>query len=263
MAPSVSSAAVGLSIATGTLARRIALAGAAVLVVLALCPKLTVLFVLVPDPVEAAMLLYVAGFMMAQGCGMVAARMLDARRTVVVGLGLCSGLAVLVEPRFFAAALPALAAPLSVGALVAFLANLLTLPLVARRAAFTLVLGDGQAERLERHWDRLGGAWGLRRETAERVRHALLELCELLAARGPGEVTVAARVQEDRLEVTLSHAGAPLPAPAPAAPRAAALLEEQDGGSEALGVWLATRHAAGFAQRSTAAGAELRLEFEA
>ena len=262
MVPAVSSAAVGLAIATGTLARRIAIAGAAVLVVLALCPKLATLFILVPDPVQAAMLLYVAGFMMAQGCQMVAARMLDARRTVVAGLGLSSGLAVLIEPAYFAAALPALASPLSLGALVAFVANLLTLPMVARSARLTLPLGAGRSEALEQHWDRLGGGWGLRRTTVEQVRHALIELADLLAGRGLREATLSAWVQEDRLSVTLSFAGPPLPRPATRPPRAEDLA---DGGMEALeafAVWLATRHAAGHVQRSTGAGTELRLDFE-
>jgi len=260
MAPAVSSAAVGLAIATGTLARRIALAGAAMLVVLAFCPKLLALFVLVPEPVKAAMLLYVAGFMMAQGCKMVAARMLDARRTAVAGLGLGAGLAVLIEPEFFAAGLPALAAPLSFGALVAFLANLLTLPLVAERARFVLPLGAALAPAVEERWAALGGAWGLRRETVERVRHALIELGDLLSGRGLRELGVLATKEEDRVVLRLDFAGPPLPPPA-ARPRARD-LEDGTTSLEAFAVWMATRHAQRHAQRRSGEGrVELLLEF--
>lgn len=260
MAPAISTAAVGLSVATRTLARRIALAGAAVLLVLAFCPKLVALFVLVPEPVKAAMLLYVAGFMMAQGCQMVAARMLDARRTAVVGLGLGAGLAVLIEPEFFAAGLPALAAPLSFGALVAFLANLLTLPLVARRARFVLPLGAALAPAVEEHWAALGGAWGLRRETVERVRHALTELGDLLSGRGLRELAVVATKEEDRVVLRLGFAGPSLPPPA-ARPRARD-LEDGTTSLEAFAVWMATRHAQRHAQRRTGEGrVEFLLEF--
>lgn len=260
MAPAISSAAVGLAIATGTLARRIALAGAAMLLVLALCPKLVALFVLVPEPVKAAMLLYVAGFMMAQGSQMIAARMLDARRTAVAGLGLGAGLAVLIEPEFFAAGLPALAAPLSFGALVAFLANLLTLPLVAERARFVLPLGAALAPAVEERWAALGGAWGLRRETVERVRHAITEIGDLLSGRGLREVAVLAMKEEDRVVLRLDFAGPPLPPPA-VRPRARD-LEDGTTSLEAFAVWMATRHALRHAQRRSGEGrVELLLEF--
>ena len=261
MAPAVSSAAVGLSIATGTLARRIAFVGSAALAVIALCPKLVALFLLVPEPVKAAMLLYVAGFMMAQGCQMIAARMLDARRTVVAGLGLGAGVAVLIEPAFFAAALPALAAPLSFGALVAFLANLLTLPLVARRARFDLPLGAGLSTALEEQWSRLGGAWGLRRETVERVRHALTELGDTLHGRGQTRASVAATQEEERVVLRLVFAGSPLPPPA-RRPRAAELGEGLEA-LEALAVWMATRQAVRHAQQVLGPDrVEFLLEFE-
>ncbi|HQU03962.1 MAG TPA: solute carrier family 23 protein, partial [Acidocella sp.] len=53
--PGPATAAVGLSAATGTLARRVVWFGVPLLVVLAFCPKLVGLFVLMPAPVKAAM----------------------------------------------------------------------------------------------------------------------------------------------------------------------------------------------------------------
>jgi NCS2 family nucleobase:cation symporter-2 len=100
-APGPATAAVGLSIATGTLARRIAWCGVPLLVILALCPKFVALFVLTPAPVKAAMLFYVAGFIMAQGCQLTTARLLDTRRTLIVAFGLTSGLAVAIAPQIF------------------------------------------------------------------------------------------------------------------------------------------------------------------
>ena len=256
-APSASCAA--LSIATRTFARRIALVGAAILAALAVCPKAVALIVLVPAPVQAAMLLYVAGFMMAQGCAMVVQRTLDTRRTIVAGLGLTAGLAVLAAPRFFAVALPALAAPLAMGALVAFLANLVTLPLVKRIQSFRIPLGKGASDLIEDRAFAVGGAWGLRSETVRKVHHALTEIGDLLAARGLAEMTVTATQQEETVVVTVAFAGPPLPLPA-RRPRAED-IEAGGDALEAVSLWLALREATRHAMRRTAEGQEVRLEF--
>ncbi|MBS0641679.1 MAG: hypothetical protein JSS43_17590, partial [Proteobacteria bacterium] len=100
-APGPSTAAVGLSLATGTLARRIVWFGVLVMVVLSFCPKVIAMFVLLPAPANAAMLLYVAGFIMAQGCQLATARLLDTRRMLIVAFGLSSGILVMVSPHVF------------------------------------------------------------------------------------------------------------------------------------------------------------------
>ena len=256
-APSSSCAA--LSIATRTFARRIALAGAVILLLLAFCPKAVALIILLPAPVQAAMLLYVAGFMMAQGCAMIVQRTLDTRRTIVAGLGLTAGLAVLAAPGFFAAALPALAAPLAMGALVAFVANLVTLPLVKRIQRFEVPLGGGAADRIEDHAFAIGGAWGLRPDTVRKLHHALTELGDLLAGRGTATMSVMAMQQEDAVELVVTFAGPPLPPPA-RRPRSAD-IEEGGDAMEAVSLWLALREASRHAMRGTADGQELRIVF--
>jgi xanthine/uracil permease len=118
--PGPSNAAVGLSVATGTLARRIVWAGSGILVAAAMCPKLAMAFVLMPEPIKAAMLFYLAGLIMAQGCTLVTARLLDTRRMLIVAVGLSSGMAVAVVPQAFVASIPVLASPLAIGAMLAF-----------------------------------------------------------------------------------------------------------------------------------------------
>lgn len=255
-----SASCAALSIATRSFARGIAWAGAAVLFLLAFCPKVVALFILVPAPVQAAMLLYVAGFMMAQGCAMVVLRSLDTRRTVVAGLGLTAGLAVLTAPRFFANAVPALAAPLAMGALVAFLANLVTLPLVKRVQRFEQRFGPGMGDALQDRAHAIGGAWGLRPETVRKMHHALAELGDLLAGRGLASMAVTATQREEAVELTVSFLGAPLPKPA----RRPRLDDIEAGGDamEAVSLWLALREATSHGMRSTAEGQELRIEFQ-
>jgi len=259
-APGPSTASVGLSLATGTLARRIIWFGVLIMVVLAFCPKIIALFVLMPAPVNAAMLLYVAGFIMAQGCQLATARLLDTRRMMIVAFGLSGGILVTVTPRVFEVNAPSLASPLAFGALVAFVMNLVTLPLVARRAHTTLSL-DIQAGRHASEWiGRLSGAWGLKRATAQAAERALVELTELLTGRGVTALDLRSIRSEDRIELELIWAGEPLPAPsrAPSPEDLLGTVESQ----EQFMVWLATRGALRFTQRATHGRCEARLIFE-
>jgi NCS2 family nucleobase:cation symporter-2 len=259
-APGPATAAVGLSIATGTLARRIAWCGVPMLVIVALCPKFVALFVLTPAPVKAAMLFYVAGFIMAQGCQLTTARLLDTRRTLIVAFGLSAGLAVAIAPQIFAQTLPEIASPVSFGAMMAFLANLITVPLVARKAELDLPL-DARAGRKASDWlEQLGANWGLKPQTARSAERAVSELAELLLERSAVSVAVSARRAEDRIEIVLNWQGEALPERSATA-RAEDLLGPLEA-QERFAVWMATREAQSFTQRSSPRGAEARLIFE-
>jgi NCS2 family nucleobase:cation symporter-2 len=264
MAPASSSACVGLAIATKTLSRAVAVVGAAMLLLLACMPKLVALFVLVPDPVKAAMLGYVCCFMLAAGCQLTTVRMLDTRRIFTVGLGLCAGFAALIAPELLARlGLPrALAAPVTTGALVAAALNLLTAPLVSRRAALAVRTEPGMHQVVVDACEALGGAWGARRETMDRVKHSLLELGELLAARGVVAFEVQARFEDEAVRLLVSYRGEPLPRPA-ARPEAGDLLGTLEA-QEAFAMWMALRCAEAYEQRrGDGAGGHntLRLEF--
>jgi xanthine permease XanP len=258
-APGPSTVTLGLAIATGTLARRIVWLGVPLLVLCALCPKLVVLFVLTPGPVKAAVLFYVSGFIMAQGCQLATARLLDTRRAMVVAFGLSAGAAAAVAPLAFLAALPALASPLAFGAMVSFLANLVTLPLVTKRAERVLALDAGASATASEWAAGVARGWGLKPQTGRALERATVELAELLATRGTEEVSLSARLGEDRVELGLAWQGAPLPERGQAS---AEDLLGDDVQVERAMLWMATREALGFSQRATAAGQEARLVFE-
>lgn len=253
-------AAVGLSIATGTLARRIVWVGTVLLAVVALCPKLVALFVLIPEPVKVAMLFYAAGFIMAQGCQLVTARLLDTRRTLVVAFGLSAGLVVAIAPQPFVAAVPALASPLALGAVVAFAINLITLPTVARHAALTLPLDDRAGTQVSEWLGRVAGAWALKPQTARAADQSLGELVDLLSERRTAALELEARLAEDRVEITLRWPGPPLPGPA--ARGSLDDLMSSDDARHAFAIWLATRQTQAFRQRPHGASSEAWLAFE-
>jgi hypothetical protein len=179
---------------------------------------------------------------------------------MVVAFGLSGGILVTVTPRVFEDNLPSLASPLAFGALVAFVINLVTLPLVAQRAHISLPL-DMQAGRHASEWiGRLAGSWGLKRATAQAAERAIVELTELLMGREVDKVDLRSTRSEDRIELDLIWAGTPLPQPG-AAPSPEDLLGTVES-QEQFMVWLATRGALRFTQRATHHGCEARLIFE-
>jgi NCS2 family nucleobase:cation symporter-2 len=244
----------------GALARSIVWVGAALLVALALCPKAAIVFVLTPEPVKAAVFLFLAGFTLTQGCQLVTTRLLDARRVLVVGFGLTAGLVEAIAPQAFVQSLPALASPVAFGSLVAFMANLLTLPLVQKRASFTVDLAEPIGLRLSDWLASLAGSWSLKPQTAGQVAQSIEELVELLQERGAQKVTVTARFAEDRVEYSLQWAGQALPEP-PSNADADDLMGD-DPTRHRFVMWMATRQSLSYRQRPTSEGHEFVLVFE-
>ena len=255
-----SASGLGLSIALGTLARSILWVGAALLLALALCPKVVIIFVLTPEPVKAAMLLFLAGFILTQGCQLVTTRLLDTRRSLIVAFGLTAGLIEAVAPQAFTQSLPALASPLAIGALVAFMANLLTLPLVQKRASLTIDLVQPIGLHLSDWLAGVAGSWGLKPQTARHVEQSIGELVELLQEREARQVTITARSAEDRVEYSLQWTGEALPEP-PATAAADDLMGD-DLTRQRFSMWIATRQSFSYRQRPIADGQEAVLVFE-
>jgi xanthine/uracil permease len=259
--PSTSSACVGLSVSTRSLSRRVALLGAALLLLLACSPKLVSLIILLPGAVAAAMIAFVGAFMAASGATLMAARALDVRRTCCAGLGLIGGLAVMVDPALFERHLPAaLVSPVTFSFTAAFLLHLLTLPMVTRKAASAVELGAGMPEAVDRFVEQAAGAWALRLPTVNAMRNALVEVLEILAGRGLPSATLQVTAADDVVRVTVQHAGAVLPAPS-VTPKALD-LDSDDTAHEGFAMWLATRETVGCTRRGRPGGAVVELEFQ-
>src|SRR5436190_2139952 len=169
--------------------------------------------------------------------------------------------AVAVAPAAFVASIPVLASPLSIGALVAFLMNLFTLPMVSRRSELVVPLDAEALTKVEKWIRELAGSWALKAQTEIAAEQSLFELTDLLIERGIPSVTFGARLAEDRIEITLTWAGAPLP-DRPKAAKTSDLMVDDDEVRHGFSVWLATRQAQGFRQRQAAGGNEVWLAFE-
>lgn len=214
-----STAAVGLGSATGVTSRRVGHSVAAILLILAFVPKLGLLFYLMPRPIAGAALVFSSTFIIVNGLEIMTSRLLDARKTLVIGLALVFGLAVEAFPGVLAY-LPAslrvaLGTSLVLGTLVGLGLNGL-FRVGLRRTASISVQGESVDSRaLEEFMEERGAAWGARRDVIERAKFGLAQSVETIASSGVagGSLQVEASFDEFNLDVRVSYAGPPLELP--------------------------------------------------
>jgi len=216
---SPSSSNIGLAIGTGAAARRIAYTNGGLLILLAFVPKLASVFVVMPTPIMGACLIFAVSFMIVAGIQILMSRMVDARKTFVIGTSIIFGLSVDIAPHLYAdmpAGLrPLFSSSLSVAALSAILLNLVFRIGIARRQTLTLTPGTDSSATIFAFMERQGGAWGARREVIYNAMAAMNELLEAIAARAPEArtVTMETRFDEFNLDITARYAGPPLELP--------------------------------------------------
>jgi len=209
---------VGLAVASGVRSRVVGLAAGGFWVALAFIPGAGSWMLMIPQGVLGAALLYVSTFIMASGFVTITQRLLDARRTVllgtcfVVGLsgalipGLYDGLPFLVQALTFSSLALALAVALLLGPLLRL--GLAREALVEWRPEQGIpALLEGARAALRQ--------WGTRRALADRVGSALEEFL-LLAEEGIAPALALRLRIEDTdavLRLTLAWEGAPLVLP--------------------------------------------------
>ena len=216
--------AVGISGATGATSRWIALALALWLMTMACMPKVAALLDLLPTMVIGGVLLFAAIYMVVNGIELIGSRVLDRRRTMVVGTAIIVAASHRAVPEL-AEAMPVMLRPLTssglaLGMSVAVLLNLL-FRIGIRRCASISVLNVDRLDDINRFLTDQAGRWGLRQDVLER---AVLAIGHVLQGK-PGEplppsrLTLDARYDELRLTLILRRtAGKPVPVEA-GAPR--------------------------------------------
>ena len=167
----ISTANVGLVAATGVASRYIAFVIAAILAIAAFQPTLIGILTIMPAPVMASALLFTAVFIMISGVQIISTRVLDPRRTLVVGAGMMAFFMVSVVPSAFAGVprweQPLVTSPLVIATLVALLLNL-----VFRIGIRRTVAGDRPKSRGAAGCRKFHRACGRRLGRAARRRHA-------------------------------------------------------------------------------------------
>jgi xanthine permease XanP len=213
MGQSTSSSNVGLSIATGATSRVIAYAIGGLLLLLAFCPKLAAVFAIMPQPVMGATLVFALSFMVMAGLQIIMSRMIDARKTFVVGISLLLALGVDMVPEVVQAfpgwSQPIFSSSLSTAAVAAVLLNLVFRIGIAARAGIELTPGPAVSQQLYDFMERQGGQWGARREVIDKATAAMDEFMESAARQKltGGPVAMEVRFDEFNLDVDIHYRG--------------------------------------------------------
>jgi NCS2 family nucleobase:cation symporter-2 len=214
-----STPAVGLAAATGVASRKVAYAVGAIFLALGLFPKLTALLAVMPRPVVVASLLFAVTFIMINGLQVMSSRMLDARRTLVVGLAIVAGTAVEVFPTLSAtapdAARPLIGSSLVFSTLIALLLNFVFRIGVKQTAIFKVDSAPVDAERLEQFMEASGAAWGARRDVMDRAKFNMAQSLEVIldSCEPEGAVEITATFDEFNLDLRVSYVGPPIELP--------------------------------------------------
>ncbi len=195
---STSSSNIGLSIATGTTSRSLAWFMGGIMIFLAFCPKFAAVFAIMPKPVIGATLLFSMSFMIVAGFQIIMSRMMDNRKTFVVGISMILGLMVDDIPHAFEG-LPelvgvAFSSSLSTAAISAVVLNLILRIGIADKAGLTLRTSEPVAVRVFEFMDKQGAKWGARKEVFSSATVAVSEFVECI---------VPAVMQGDQMRLTL------------------------------------------------------------
>lgn len=215
----ISAAAVGLNEAAGVASRVVAYAVSVIFIAMAFIPDLMHCFLLMPRPVVGAAFLFTSCAILKSGIETIASRMLDARRTLVVGMGVLTGVAVEAFPAVFhavpASVAPVIGSPLVLGTAVAFVLNLAFRAGARRRSVLEVVPSQIDFDAVHSFIEGLGGLWGARRDIITRASFAAQQLIEVIAenCEPRGRIALSGSFDEFNLAVEARYDGVLLELP--------------------------------------------------
>jgi xanthine permease XanP len=210
---------VGLAQATGVASRQVAIAVGCMFLVVGFFPKLTALLAVMPRSVIVPALLFAVAFIMINGLQVISSRLLDARRTLVLGLSLMAGLSVEVFPSIAAMApkplAPLVGSSLVLSTLVALALNLLFRIGIKKTVRLTIESVPADAQRIEDFLQSNAAKWGARPDVVRRAAFAVLQLLDAVQENfwSGGPITIEASFDEFNLDIRVSYLGEALEFP--------------------------------------------------
>jgi len=207
------SSSIGLSGATGVTSRSIGYAIGVGFVALAFVPAAAMVLAAMPLPVMGAALFFTAAFVFTSGLQMITARMLDARKNIVIGFsfamavvadvyhGALMGVPLVLQPIF--------GNSLVLGTFCAVVLNLIMRIGVRERVSIRLEPGGINREAAELFLAEHGARWAARRDVIRRATFGVVQVLEMLGDP-PGGVEVEASFDEFNLDLRIRYRGTPL-----------------------------------------------------
>lgn len=236
----LSSANVSLAFSTGVTSRIVGIATGVLLIFISFFPKVLAVVAAMPDPVLGGVLAYTAGYFIVSGSELALARMMSARRMLVIGLSVAGGVAVQATPEIAAQAPEALKtileSPLIVASLLGIGINALMRIGIAQTERILVDDSDARHEQIADKLDEWGETWGLSRATALQATAAVNQLIEAIAEIKEGDVILEARHDDVNLDIRITYKGQPMVFP-DKAPTTDELMHDPEGVSRMAG-WL-------------------------
>jgi xanthine permease XanP len=158
-------------------------------------------------------------FMIVAGVQILTSRMMDARKTFVVGVSVLLGLSVDMLPGAYQSVpgmfQSAFTSSLSVSTISALLLNLLFRIGIAQRAKLQIDPHSDSSEQIFLFMEKQGSAWGARREVIDRAKSALNEFIEAVSLLEPSINKIDAEVSFDEfsLDIDIRYDGEPMEFP--------------------------------------------------
>jgi xanthine permease XanP len=208
-----SSSNIGMSYATGATSRHIGYATGIFFIALAFFPQLVYILSNMPLPVIGAVIMYAASFMIVTGWSIIMTRMMDARKTFVVGISLIMGMSVLVVPEIFdhvpAQFKPIFGSSIALTTITAVLLTLLFRIGIANHATLVLDLANGAGHKINDFFEDMGGKWGARPEIIRKAVAASTELHETIvrSSLSAGDLSLQVSFDEYFLTVCAEYQG--------------------------------------------------------
>ena len=258
----LSNANAGLIAATGVASRSIALTVASILALAALQPRLLGILTLMPKPVMVAAMLFTAAFIMISGLQIITTRVLDTRRTLVIGMGLTTFFGVTVYPSAFAHvphwAEPILTTPLVLATLVALGLNLVFRIGIRRRLSMTIDAAAPELRDVSAFIERSAGVWGARRDVTNRMEFAVQQTLEAIIAYcgAKGPISIELSFDEFVITADITYDGKRMEFPAEP-PGKEELLASEDSYSRLAGFLVRS-----YTDRRIAINRGVRLQFD-
>ena len=194
----------------------------------------TVLFLDMPAVVSGAVLVFTACFIMSNGIEMIASRMLDARKTLVIGLSIVAGIAVEVFPGEVRQApawmLPVIGSSLVCGTVLALALNGLFRIGLRQQATLSFEATSYRVDALTSFIEHHGAEWGARRDVMMRMAAALDQLVDTVNAhcRPTGPLSLTVSFDEFKVAAELDYDGVALLLPNER-PSVDAIVDSEDG----------------------------------
>jgi hypothetical protein len=186
---------------------------AAILVLLAFLPKVGALFYLMPRAVAAAALVFSSTFIIVNGLQVMTSRLLDARKTLLIGLALLAALAVDAQPGFVRLMpqtwQPILGTSLVLGTLVGLALNIAFRVGMRRTQTLRIDPKAIDVERIPEFLQQSGEKWGARADVIERAKFNLEQAIETIVegCDPEGPLEVDATFDEFSLDIRVSLPG--------------------------------------------------------